>query len=225
MDKINVYLETGEKKTFAGSLDWPGWTRVGKDAQSALDALAAYGPRYAKVLTEAGIAFKPPTDAEALVVVERLKGDATTDFGAPSAIPVNDTKEVDEAEYRRFEAILRACWQALDAAVQAAQGKELRKGPRGGGRELEGIIGHVLDANGGYLSSLCWKKEKRQEANLQERMKHKVEAVLEGLGASVRGEIPAQGPRGGQRWPARYFVRRLAWHVLDHVWEIEDRIN
>ena len=23
----------------------------------------------------------------------------------------------------------------------------------------------------------------------------------------------------------RYFVRRLAWHVLDHVWEIEDRLT
>jgi hypothetical protein len=25
-------------------------------------------------------------------------------------------------------------------------------------------------------------------------------------------------------WPPRYFVRRVAWHVLDHAWEIEDRI-
>ncbi len=23
---------------------------------------------------------------------------------------------------------------------------------------------------------------------------------------------------------ARYFVRRTAWHVLDHLWEIEDRL-
>jgi hypothetical protein len=26
------------------------------------------------------------------------------------------------------------------------------------------------------------------------------------------------------RWPPRYVVRRAAWHVLDHAWEIEDRI-
>jgi len=24
-------------------------------------------------------------------------------------------------------------------------------------------------------------------------------------------------------WPARYAIRRTAWHVLDHAWEIEDR--
>jgi hypothetical protein len=42
--------------------------------------------------------------------------------------------------------------------------------------------------------------------------------------ASARGEIPAKGPRGGLRWTARYFVRRLSWHILDHAWEIEDRM-
>jgi hypothetical protein len=24
-------------------------------------------------------------------------------------------------------------------------------------------------------------------------------------------------------WSPRYFVRRSAWHALDHAWEIEDR--
>jgi hypothetical protein len=24
-------------------------------------------------------------------------------------------------------------------------------------------------------------------------------------------------------WPARYAARRIAWHVLDHAWEMEDR--
>ena len=26
-----------------------------------------------------------------------------------------------------------------------------------------------------------------------------------------------------QGWPTRYAARRIAWHVLDHAWEIEDR--
>jgi hypothetical protein len=25
------------------------------------------------------------------------------------------------------------------------------------------------------------------------------------------------------RWSARYFVRRVTWHVMAHVWEIERR--
>jgi len=32
------------------------------------------------------------------------------------------------------------------------------------------------------------------------------------------------GPIGGARgWPARYAVRRIVWHVLDHAWEIQDK--
>ncbi|HEX5839952.1 MAG TPA: hypothetical protein VFY26_19100 [Anaerolineales bacterium] len=50
-------------------------------------------------------------------------------------------------------------------------------------------------------------------------------AILETLAASAHGEIDEVGPRGGKRWVARYFVRREAWHVLDHVWEIEDRLE
>jgi hypothetical protein len=48
--------------------------------------------------------------------------------------------------------------------------------------------------------------------------------MLDGLTAAAQGKIPAQGPRGGKRWSPRYFVRRVAWHVLDHAWELEDRL-
>jgi hypothetical protein len=48
-------------------------------------------------------------------------------------------------------------------------------------------------------------------------------AILQTLERAAQGAMPPAGPRGGQRWPARYFVRRAAWHVLDHAWEIEDR--
>ncbi len=48
--------------------------------------------------------------------------------------------------------------------------------------------------------------------------------MLAGLGAGARGEIPERGSRGGTLWTPRYFVRRVAWHTLDHAWELEDRI-
>jgi hypothetical protein len=51
------------------------------------------------------------------------------------------------------------------------------------------------------------------------------QAMLKALESAARGEIPERGPRGGVRWTPRYFVRRSAWHVVDHVWEIEDRSN
>lgn len=30
-------------------------------------------------------------------------------------------------------------------------------------------------------------------------------------------------PLAGRRWPARYAAHRIAWHMLDHAWEVEDR--
>jgi hypothetical protein len=45
-------------------------------------------------------------------------------------------------------------------------------------------------------------------------------AVAEFRDAIVgRLEKPAPDPR----WPIRYAARRIAWHALDHAWEIEDR--
>ena len=44
-DNIDVYLELGKKRTFAGAIGWPGWCRIGRDEGSALQALADYGPR------------------------------------------------------------------------------------------------------------------------------------------------------------------------------------
>jgi hypothetical protein len=222
---IDVYLEVGKKRTFAGTIDWPGWCRSGKDEESALQALVDYSPRYVKVLRAAKLNFKSPSDRSAFSVIERLQGNATTDFGAPSLAPSKDSKPVDEAELQRFQAILRACWRAFDASTMAAAGKELRKGPRGGGREVDGIIQHVIGSDGGYLSSLGWTIKLDDAEDIGQKLKSTRKGVLEGLTAAANGEIAARGPRGGIRWTPRYFVRRVAWHVLDHAWEIEDRIK
>ncbi|HJQ14841.1 MAG TPA: hypothetical protein VJ830_08850, partial [Anaerolineales bacterium] len=89
-NKVKVYLEIGQKRTFAGALDWPGWCRSGRDEESALQALFDYGPRYARALRYARLGFQSPDDVSYFVVVERLKGNATTDFGAPGTPPSAD---------------------------------------------------------------------------------------------------------------------------------------
>lgn len=222
-NKIIVYLEIGKKRTFAGAIDWPGWCRSGRDEGSALQALFDYGPRYARVLSTARLGYQAPGDLSDFVVIERLEGNATTDFGAPAVAPSSDARPVDDAEMRRLQALLEACWQAFDSAVRGAKGKDLRKGPRGGGRDLEGIVQHVLGGNAGYLAQLGWKFKKDAENDLDAELSQTRQAVLKALESAARGEIPERGPRGGVRWAPRYFVRRAAWHVLDHVWEIEDR--
>jgi hypothetical protein len=222
--KVDVYLEVGKKKVLAGALEWPGWCRGGRDEESALQALAEYGPRYESVMSAAGIDFSAPKDASAFDVAERLKGNATTDYGVPHIPPsVDAEKKISAAEMLKLQAILEACWEAFDAAVKVAGGKELRKGPRGGGRDVAGIVEHVVGAEASYLSSLGGKAPKGS-GDPEEDLDLLRRAVFDTLAASARGEIDPVGPRGGARWSARYFVRRAAWHVLDHVWEIEDRV-
>lgn len=135
MKLIDIYLEVGQKRTFAGAIDWPGWCRSGKDEESALQALVDYGPRYARLMKAGKLAFKAPANISALSIIERLQGNATTDFGAPDLAPSVDAAPLNEKDLQRLEEILKACWKTFDAAVKSAKGKELQKGPRGGGRE------------------------------------------------------------------------------------------
>jgi len=222
--QTEVYLEVGQKKMFAGALDWPGWCRGARDERTALTTLVEYAPRYAKIFSRTTIDFVPPNDPTAFAVVEQLAGNSTTDFGAPDVAPARDAEPFDEAARERSEAILAAIWRAFDRVVQAAEGKELRKGPRGGGRERDGIVRHVLGADAAYLRRVGQKFSQDEGAPLDDELRRTREAIRAALAAGVRGEIPHQGPRGGALWTPRYFVRRVAWHTVDHLWEIEDRI-
>jgi hypothetical protein len=218
---VEVYVEATGKRAFAGAMDWPGWCRAGRDEEAALEILVDYGARYARVLNGSGVRFTAPARAT-LAVVERMTGDATTDFGAPSIAPKADAAPIDRRWLTRHERILRACWTAFDRAADHVTG-ELAKGPRGGGRELVAIVGHVVGAEGSYLRMIAGKPPTFDEAEASAALEDARAAVLDGLRRALTDGIPEKGPRGGARWSARYFVRRAAWHVLDHAWEIEDR--
>ncbi|MCB9004934.1 MAG: hypothetical protein H6664_11225 [Ardenticatenaceae bacterium] len=223
MNGIRLFVETGKKKTIVGAVDWPGWCRVGRDEGTAVQTLLDYAPRYAQTLAHTGIPF-PTLDLAQLHVIERHDGNATTDFGAPAIILDTDTTPIAPNELARLQAILTACWQNFDQAEQQAAGKELRKGPRGGGRDLDKIVAHVLESERDYLRRLAWKYKKERGISQNEELQQVRQAVLAALQAAANGELPEQGPRGGAIWPPRYFIRRAAWHTLDHVWEIEDRV-
>jgi hypothetical protein len=221
--QLDIYLEIGARRTFAAALQWPGWCRMGRDEASALENLLEYGLRYARILHSTWLGFQPPDDISELAVVERLEGNATTDFGAPDIAPTSDAGLLDDTELRRLQTILEACWRAFDMTIEMAAGKNLRTGPRGGGRALEGIVRHVVEAEAGYLAQLGGKAPPSDTSPVSPEPIR--QAILETLTASAHGEIAPYGPRGGKRWLPRYFVRRDAWHVLDHVWEIEDRLE
>lgn len=220
---IDVYIERGKKRTFACAVDWPGWSRSARDEAAALEALLASAPRFARAMRGTRLRFAAPKGVSAFRVIERLEGDATTDFGAPGATPSADEAAMDDAALARSRAILRACWRAFEDAAHRANGKSLAKGPRGGGRDLAEILGHLVEADLAYVAGIGWKHDPRTAAR-HDRLAATREALLDGLAASARGEIPARGPRGGVRWKPRKLVRRSAWHWLDHAWETLDRL-
>jgi hypothetical protein len=127
-------------------------------------------------------------------------------------------------EFERLHTILQACWQAFDHAVGQAWGRELRKGPQGGGRDVVKIIEHVLDGDRGYLSRLAWRHNREKGVDPVEELSRTRGAIRIALEVALSGNLPEYGPRGGIILAARYFIRRVAWYVLDHAWEIEDRM-
>lgn len=220
--RFDVLLEQGAKRAFASAADWPGWSRAGRDEAAALEALSGYAARYAEVLEGTGVRFTAPEAG--FRVTERAGGNATTDFGAPDGAFRDDRRAIDRAEWRRVRSILEACWSAFDEAVDAARGVELRKGPRGGGRELDAIVDHVVQAEAAYVRKLTAMGVRLGDGPSL-ALSSERDAVLEGLHRAAAGDLPEAGPRGGKLWAPRRFLRRAAWHVLDHTWEIEDRAS
>ena len=221
---VDVYLETGSKRVFASAADWPGWSRGAKTEDAALEALAAYGPRYAAVLRRRVPGFALPEDASSLRVVDRTKGNATTDFGAPGVPARGEDKPMKPREAERRLAVLKACWAALDRAAARAQGVTLTKGPRGGGRDLDQILRHVVEAEGGYLTRIGGKLRMTEGMELAAGVRAARATALDTVAARIRGEPAPENPRRtAPLWSLRYFIRRVAWHTLDHAWEIEDR--
>jgi hypothetical protein len=200
MAETRVYLEVGQTWTFACAVDWPGWARKAKGTDAALERLQDYERRYASVV---GRTFRPGT----LKVIGRVQGNATTDFGAPAIVGAWDSDSVDQAEAKRQSGLLKKCWEHFDRVVARAPA-ELRKGPRGGSRNRDKIVDHVQEAErGGYAPKFGIRVPPRTAWGEQRQVI--VDAVL---------ALPV-----GTKWPLRYAVRRTAWHVLDHAWEIEDR--
>ncbi len=193
--RTEVYLEVGRSRVFACAVAWPGWARSGRSDDDALASLLAYAPRYAAVVP----AFEPGD----LHVLGRVPGTATTDFGAPDARGPWDDRPVD---VDRLAGLLERCWAGFDEVVAGAP-VHLRRGPRGGGRDRDPIVDHVREAERSY--------GRKVGVSVQPRTPWPEQRAA--LAAGVRA-TPTGTP-----WSVAHHVRRTAWHVLDHAWEVEDR--
>jgi hypothetical protein len=216
-DGVRVMIEIGKKKrTVASAFDWPGWDRSGKTEEQALEVLETYRPRYAKVAELAGLgdAFHA---AGPLEVVERQPGLGMTDFyGLSMRSATAEHEQMSDAECERKLALLRAAWAYLDA-VAARVSSELRKGPRGGGRERDEIVRHV---NGAELFEFAPKVGVRTPLDARDDPE-RLRAHRETLVAAIR-DYNARDAKT-RSWTIQFLIRHSAWHMLDHAWELEDR--
>jgi len=206
-----VTIEAIDKKAFATAVDWPGWSRSGRDEEAALAALDEYTARYAPV---AKLAHQRFAARHEFSIVERIGGDGSTSFGVPGKVTKTDHEPLTPAALKSRLALLEGAW-AYFAQVVAAAPEQLRKGPRGGGRDTSAILRHVLDAESGYARQLGVKMSAPQTTADWGPLH---EAILAALGTGAAGE-----PIAGRRWTTRYATHRIAWHALDHAWEIEDK--
>jgi hypothetical protein len=110
------------------------------------------------------------------------------------------------AELERQLGVVQDCWSYFDRVVDGAP-PTLRRGPRGGGRDRDAVADHVREAERHYASGIGAKLPPRTPWPVIRG------AVLEALRAGSTNP----------KWPTRYAIRRLAWHVTDHAWEIQDK--
>jgi hypothetical protein len=207
---IPIYLEIGSRRVFACSVEWPGWCRSARAESAAIEALANCLPRYALVSQQAGIPFGD--GAAQFEVIERVKGSGTTNFGAPGSVPDVDRVPLDPPARIRLGRLLRAAWVCFDAAVVAAPAV-LPKGPRGGGRDRDEIVRHVLEAQASYARTIGVRAPVPKVGDGAMVAEHR-----DTIASAI--ENPEHEGRG---WPIAYACRRITWHVLDHAWELEDK--
>jgi hypothetical protein len=218
-ETLRVILEVGkkERRVVAGATDWPGLDRWGKTDDDAIATLISYVPRYAGVAERAGLAEELAREREP-EVVERVTGSGSADYWGIAHVPSELEREVlPAAELERRLDLLQACWSYFDD-VAGRVSAELRPGPRGGGWTRDEIIRHVhVNESGQFTRKVEVRTPGEVVLSPDGRAAHR-EATLDAIRA-----YNADGRIAGRSWPIQFLIRRIAHHVMDHAWEMEDR--
>ena len=216
---VRIVVQHGprDKKVAAFAIDWPGWSRGAKIAEAAIETLEAYRARYRPVAALAGLEAEFD-EAGDLEIVEDHVGTGSTDFWAISfAASSFETGPMAPEELDRKLALLEAAWRFFDetgARVSAA----MQKGPRGGGRDRDEIIAHVLRNEQGDFARRVGVPEPAEVMVDPAAVREHRAAFLAGI-----RERNVPGAMAGRNWTIPFLVRHTAFHALDHAWEMEDK--
>jgi hypothetical protein len=217
---VRTVIDRGPKgkRAVAFALDWHGWSRGAKTSEVAVETLASYRERYRPVAALAGMAGEFDT-AGPLEIVEDKVGTGSTDFWGISFSPSSTEGDpMDEAKLERGITLLHACWAFFDA-VAARVSPEMRKGPRGGGRERDEIIRHVIRVESLDFAAKVGLQMPDGPTLAGEALRQYREDYVAGMRAYNAGEIT----RRMRSWTLPFLIRHSAFHTLDHAWEMEDK--
>src|SRR3954454_4693926 len=205
------------KKAVAFAVDWPGWSRGAKAPDLAVELLETYRDRYRPIAVAAGLTTRFARSGRLDVLAHEV-GPGSTDFWAISFAPsALEDEPMPAAELDRKLALLGACWDYFDA-VAARVSPVMRKGPRGGGRDRDRIVSHVLRVERLDCANLIGLSLVDDETlSLDALRDHREEFV-----ATMRAYNAGEGERM-RKWNLPFLIRHSAFHTMDHAWEMEDK--
>ncbi len=216
--KLRVAVEVGPKgrKVAAVAPDWPGLERGAKTAEAAIATLQSYLPRYAKVAKSAGMdaEFVAITNVD---VVEKYQGTGSTDFwGISFAFSSIDGLQMSSKDLERGLTLMQACWRFFDD-VRGRVSAEMQTGPRGGGRDRDRIVLHVLGVERDWAKKVGVRTPDDDVVTDESELR----AYRDTYCTAIR-TCHSEG-KMARSWPLRYLIRHTAYHTMDHAWEMEDK--
>ena len=217
---VRTVVERGpkEKRSVAFALDWPGWNRGAKSADLAVETLESYRERYRPITDLAGMAREFDA-AGPLEIVEDRVGPGSVDFwGISFSASSTEHGPLSDAEFDRKIKLLRACWTFFDG-VAARVSPEMRKGPRGGGRDRDRIIRHTIRTESEDFAKQVGLRIPEGAALTPEGLRQHRETYVAAMRAYNAGEVTKRM----RSWTLPFLIRHSAFHTLDHAWEMEDK--
>jgi hypothetical protein len=79
------------------------------------------------------------------------------------------------------------------------------------------MVGHVIEAEGAYAREMGIKAKQPDPADPA------AIALVRTAMVDLLREPSDGSELAGRKWTTRYAARRIAWHALDHAWEMQDR--
>jgi hypothetical protein len=216
---VNSVLERGPKgkKTVAFAIDWPGWSRGAKTPELSLALLESYRERYRPIAIAAGLAEEFDATGPLEVIEDRV-GTSSTDFwGISFSASTFENDPMDDAELDRKIVLLRACWAFFDA-VAARVSPEMRKGPRGGGRDRDQITRHTIRTESGDFAKRLGLRVPQADVLTPTGLRDHRETYV----AAMRAYNAGEGKRM-RSWSLPFLIRHSAFHTMDHAWEMADK--